>query len=211
VHIASFELADRALQAELARCIAARRWRRRNDGVECPLEARILLSSVAPPAEMLDSGALAPEFGVLRDVVTVQVPPLRQRKEDLPGLVTAFLAEDSREHGRNLALAPRAIEVLAEAEFPGNVTQLFTVLGHCATISVDGVLTRENLERSLRQSSLSPDRPIADHLGDREYQLVLRAVQRNSGRLDQAARELGVSRTTLWRRMRKYGIKLAVT
>ena len=49
---------------------------------------------------------------------------------------------------------------------------------------------------------------VADHLGDREYQLVLRAVQRFPRRLDEAARELGVSRTTLWRRMRKYDIKL---
>jgi len=211
VHIASLEFADRALQVELAQCIATRRWRRRNDGTECALEARLLLSSGAPPSELIGAHDLAPELGVLRNVVTIQIPPLRQRSEDLPGLVTAFLADYSLEHGRNLALAPRAIEVLAAADFPGNVTQLFTVLAHCATISVDGVMTRDNLERSLRQSSLSSDRPISDHLGDREYQLVLRAVQRNSGRLDQAARELGVSRTTLWRRMRKYGIKLALT
>jgi two-component system response regulator HydG len=211
VLVASLELADRALQAEIAQCIATRRWRRRNDGAECALEARLLLSCGAPPGELIDTNDLAPELGVLRDVVTIQVPPLRQRGEDLPGLVTAFLADYSLEHGRNLALAPHAIEALAAESFPGNVAQLFTVLAHCATISVDGVMSRENLERSLRQSSLSSDRPIADHLGDREYQLVLRAVQRNSGRLDQAARELGVSRTTLWRRMRKYGIKLALT
>ena len=49
---------------------------------------------------------------------------------------------------------------------------------------------------------------MADHLGDREYQVILRAVQRNPGRLDHAAKELGISRTTLWRRMRKHGIKL---
>ena len=60
----------------------------------------------------------------------------------------------------------------------------------------------------MRQSSLAEVIGDAAVLGDREYQVILRAVQRNPGRLDQAAKELGISRTTLWRRMRKHGIKL---
>ena len=76
-------------------------------------------------------------------------------------------------------------------------------------LSEDGVIAPEHIERSLRQSNLAAARPIADQLRDREHQVVLQAVHRNPGRLDQAAKELGVSRTTLWRRMRKYGIRLA--
>jgi two-component system response regulator HydG len=72
-------------------------------------------------------------------------------------------------------------------------------------------LTKDVLLRSLRhvQVGASPSSAsIAEHLNDREYQVVLRAVMRYPRRLDQAARELGVSRTTLWRRMRKYDIRV---
>ena len=73
---------------------------------------------------------------------------------------------------------------------------------------IDERCREETVERATRQSPASGEpRVMADHLGDREFQLVQHAVNRNPGRLDQAARELGVSRTTLWRRMRKYGIK----
>ena len=114
----------------------------------------------------------------------------------------------SSEHGRSIRVGSGVIALLASHQFPGNVTQLFAVLTNAAKYSVDGELSVDSIERALRQSSLAEDRGIADHLGDREYQVILRAVQRNPGRLDHAAKELGISRTTLWRRMRKHGIKL---
>jgi DNA-binding NtrC family response regulator len=170
---------------------------------------RWVCSTSEPAAELAQRGALAPELAVLASAITVSVPPLRQRTEDLPGLVAAFLEEYAAEHGRTLGVAPGTVEQLAAEPFPGNVRQLFAVLAHAAKISVDSTLTPELIARSLRQAKLEPERGIAEHLGDREYEIVLRAVQRNPGRLDQAARELGVSRTTLWRRMRKYDIRLS--
>lgn len=211
VHIAGLEYAAPDVQAELARCIAERTWRAGGDGVSAPLATRVLFSIEAPLAAQLSAGRLAPELCVLSQAITLHVPPLRQRQEDLPGLIATFFAENAREHGRNGRLGPGAAEMLSLAEFPGNVAQLFAILSHCSELSVDNVLSSANLTRSLNQSSRSADRPIAEHLDDREFQLVLKAVNRNPRRLDQAARELGVSRTTLWRRMRKYGIKLVAS
>jgi two-component system response regulator HydG len=173
-------------------------------------QCRMMFSLDVPAVDLGGARKLHPGLGALQELVTIHVPPLRHRLEDLPGLVAAFLEEHAAEHGQSLQVGPRVIELLAAHSFARNVRELFAVLAHCANLSVDGVLTSDNLERSLRQSNLSAQKAIADHLGDREYQLVLRAVQRNPGRLDQAARELGVSRTTLWRRMRKYGIRLAM-
>lgn len=210
VHIAGLEHAAPSLQVELARCVAEGTWRTGGSGPSAPLETRLLFSIDAPLSELLGSGRLEPALIVLSHATTLHVPPLRQRQEDLSGLIATFFAEDSREHGRSGRLGPGAAELLALPQYPGNVAQLFAILSHCSALSVDGVLSAENLVRSLNQSHLGADRPIAEHLGDREFQLVLKAVHRNPRRLDQAARELGVSRTTLWRRMRKYGIKLAV-
>lgn len=207
VHVAALDLVPPEVQARLGRSLATGQIE--VDSEPKPrLTVRLVFSTEEPITELLTTERLAPELGLLRDLLTIHVPPLRHRADDIPGLVATFLDDYAREHGRNLRVGPRVIELLSSHAMPGNVRQLFAVLGHAATLSIDGILGVKNLERSLRQSNLSAERPISDHLGDREYQLVLRAVQRNPGRLDQAARELGVSRTTLWRRMRKYGIKL---
>lgn len=207
VHLAGLEFVSPALQTRLGETLASHRLdlggRR-----EIELDCRLVLSCEEPPAELFQSGRLTPALDRLREAAWLHMPSLAQRREDLPGLVAVFVESYASEHGRSLRLQPGIIDRLSTQHFPRNVAQLFAALSNAATFALDGELTLECLERSLRQSSLSEDHGIADHLGDREYQVVVRAVQRNPGRLDKAARELGISRTTLWRRMRKYDIKL---
>jgi DNA-binding NtrC family response regulator len=210
LHLRRVEALPHPVQAKLAAALQSRRFAREYDGEEIPLGARLIVSASAPLSELLSDGRLAPELAVLNDCVTITMPPLRLRSQDLPGLVSVFVDQYAVEHGQMLRVAPEAIDLLRGQDFPGNVRQLFAVLRHAATLSPDGTLRREALERSLRQSSLATtaaSAPIAHHLEDWEHQLVLRAVHRHPGRLDEAARELGLSRTTLWRRMRKYGIR----
>lgn len=205
VQLHEVECLPRAVQSQLARTLERRALRRVGESATIALEARVLMStrgSLAQAADRLDEGLAA------LDLSTVHVPSLAERTEDLPGLVDAFLNEYERDRGQTLDSSPEAIELLAKHEFRTNVAELFAILGHCATLSTTGRLEAETIERAMRQGSTNGEpRVMADHLGDREFQLVQHAVNRNPGRLDQAARELGVSRTTLWRRMRKYGIK----
>lgn len=206
VHIASLEAMPKDLQQRLGAALSTRKLDVGEKVVD--LECRVIISSDEPPIDLLKSARLVNELALLRECPALHVPPLRQRKEDLAGLVAVFVETYSSEHGRSIRVGSGVIELLASHQFPGNVTQLFAVLTNAAKYSVDGELSVDSIERALRQSSLAEDRGIADHLGDREYQVILRAVQRNPGRLDHAAKELGISRTTLWRRMRKHGIKL---
>jgi len=212
LHLFHLEHMAPELQRKLAEAIATRTFRRVGDTHALPLGTRLLLSTDRPPAEHLDAGRLVAEFEALRGLVTIHLPPLRSRREDIPGLIGAFIEDYALEHGTHFRIEPEAVELLGEHTFPGNVLQLFSVLRHSASLSLDGVLTEELIARSLRHTTFAADasmpHAIAEHLGDREHELVLRAVQRNPGQLDEAARELGVSRTTLWRRMRKYGISV---
>jgi len=209
LHLCGLESLDHAVQDHLGRALELRAYTPPGAHDAQPIRARIVVSLADAPADALAAGTLSAGLTVLESLVSVRIPPLRKRADDLPGLTARFIEDYAVEHGRALRVGPRALDQLATHAFPGNVRQLFAVLANAAKHSLDGVLSAEHIARSLRQSDVASARPIAVHLGEREHQLVLHAVQRNPGRLDQAARELGVSRTTLWRRMRKYGIRLA--
>ena len=199
--------AQRELGRELTRGSLSRTSSKESTGVD----SRLMITLSASPSELIESGQLAVELVCLREAVTLQVPPLRDRLEDVPGLIASFLATFEHEHGVALHITAEALERVRSTTFPGNVAQLFAVLGQCAALAQRGQIEDGTLELTLRQAGLVRSNawaPMAEHLGDREKLLVMRAVSGHPGRLDQAAKDLGISRTTLWRRMRKYGIHL---
>ena len=207
LHIHRVETLPHELQVRIAESVRESALATRPDGAK---HARLILSTEGTPADLIEAGLLHPDFRILREVVTVHLPRLAERREDLPGLVARFLDSYATECGRTLRCGPQTLAMLARCDFEGNVEQLFGVLQHAAGLSLGGEIAGDVIERALRQASDGLDEPraMSERLGDREYQLVLQAVRRNPGRLDQAARELGISRTTLWRRMRKHGIRI---
>jgi len=209
LHLHRLEHAAPEVQRELGNAIGSAA---RGDRPEAPAaeQARLILSLDQDLDALLGWGRLPSELDVLRTATVLDLPPLRERGQDLPGLIATFCRQHAVDQGRQLQIAADVVPALAGRELAGNVRELFDLLKRAATLSLDGVVTREALDRAerLTHSVAQGGRPIADDLGDREYQLVMGAVQRNPGRLDEAARELGVSRTTLWRRMRKYGIRV---
>jgi DNA-binding NtrC family response regulator len=208
--LAEFQHLSPEVQRDVGRTLSSGLWRSAEEQEDRELRTRLIFSTSCVPQDLVASGKLVPEFVGVADLVTIHVPALRHRAEDLPGLVRAYVEEYAVEHGRLLEVPPETIELLASWTFEGNVHQLRLVLGHAATLSADNALTPEVVQRALDRDAppSAGSRRIADHLDEREYQVVLRAVQRFPRRLDEAARELGVSRTTLWRRMRKYDIQL---
>ncbi|MCE9596036.1 MAG: sigma-54 dependent transcriptional regulator [Planctomycetes bacterium] len=217
LHLAEPECLPHEAQRRLARALREGTYVPVDGSENQPLEARLSFSLSAPLGELIERGTLVADFAALERVVAIALPPLRERIEDLPGLAVAFVDGYALDHGPSLRITAEALRTFKSYAFPGNVSEFFAILGHAARNSLDGALSPELVERSFRQAQ--PGNavasggavavvPMADQLGDREYQLVLRAVNRHPGHLDQAAKELGISRTTLWRRMRKYGITL---
>jgi two-component system response regulator HydG len=198
-------------QAQLGTALQGGSYRPQDWHEDLPIESRVMLTLSASPAELLDAGTLHASLSSLRGAISLHVPALHERLEDVPGLIAGFIHDYGTEHGHALSIAAAAVERIRNTSFPANVAQLFAVLGQCAALSPNGRIEDGTLDLSLRQAGLSRANawaPMAEHLGDREKLLVMRAVSHHPGRLDQAAKELGISRTTLWRRMRKYGIRL---
>jgi two-component system response regulator HydG len=208
--LAEFQHLSPEVQREVGRALTAGLWRASGESEDRDLRTRLLFSTSIAAGELISSGKIVPELSAVADLVTIHVPPLRERGEDLPGLVRAWIDEYAVEHGRMLEVPSQTLDLLSSWSFEGNVRQLELVLGHAATLSSENVLGPDVVGRALERDApqAAGTGRICDHLDEREYQLVLRAVQRYPRRLDEAARELGVSRTTLWRRMRKYEIRL---
>ncbi len=209
--LGNVESLDPEAQVALGRALTDGSFQPMDSTTVLKLDTRIMLTLSRPAAELLAAGQLQPELAFLSGVIGIEVPPLRDRCEDLPGLIADFLTSFGNENGVAMQISADAIERLRATTFPGNVAQLFSVLRQCATLSPRGRIEDSTLDLTLRQTGLAASSfwaPMAEHLGDREKLLVMRAVADHPGRLDSAAQELGISRTTLWRRMRKYGIRL---
>jgi len=149
------------------------------------------------------------------NVIQIRIPPLRERNDALPKLIDYFVRRYNQHHGKNIiGLDEAATAILHHYPFPGNVRELESIIAH-AVIMADKELVRAgDLPDHVRSG---PAAPLAlPNLSDRdmpslrqmEEALVRSTLSRFEGNQTEAARQLGISRSTLWRKLRQYGIDL---
>jgi DNA-binding NtrC family response regulator len=152
-------------------------------------------------------GALSP--------VEVTLPPLRDRREDIPYLTAAFLRACASRFNRTLSgLSPGAERMLAAAPWPGNVRQLRQVLERACILAYGGLITESDLAPALREQRVglrvehvfAVEPPSLDASGDGEREQILRTLQQVGGNKAVAARLLGISRRAFYRQLERHGL-----
>jgi DNA-binding NtrC family response regulator len=141
------------------------------------------------------------------NTVEVQLPPLRERREDLPLLASHFLAEQGRRYGRpNMRLSPEALEALMAYSWPGNVRELEHTVERAVLMAAGDEVTAEDLllRRVSREGASRLEEMTLEEV---ERYLIERALTRHEGNVSDVAKALGLSRSALYRRMRHYGVK----
>ena len=141
------------------------------------------------------------------NTVEVQLPPLRDRREDIAPLATHFLAEQGRRYGRTgMRLSPSALEALMVYGWPGNVRELEHTVERALLMASGDEVTPEDLllRRVTREGSSRLEEMTLEEV---ERYLIDRALTRHEGNVSEAAKALGLSRSALYRRMQYYGIK----
>lgn len=143
------------------------------------------------------------------NVVGVRVPPLRERVEDIPPLATTFLARTAaRMRKRVRGLAPEAIALLQSYSWPGNVRELQNVVERALNLASGAEISVADLPASITlQSRSGPVRPAIGHADD-ERSRLLAALEESHWNQSRAATALGMSRTTLWRKLREHQIEV---
>jgi transcriptional regulator with PAS, ATPase and Fis domain len=142
------------------------------------------------------------------NVIPIYLPPLRERKEDIPLLVSTFIQRLQRVTGKHIiGLTPNALRLFMDYSWPGNVRELKSALEYAFVVAETGKLDVEHLPPQFSPGFGAAGRPATTDSSPEKRALV-EALRRTNGNQTQAARLLGINRVTVWNRIRKHGIDL---
>jgi len=187
-------------------------------GAETPIkvDVRVVAATHRDLSAMVKDGGFREDLYYRLDVVTVRLPPLRERKQDIPLLVDHFLRSLAHRHRRGpVAVDPDAQARLLAYDWPGNVRQLQNVLERALVLAEQDVIGPEHLPEEIRLVAAAPREPrVRDAapegdgaaLADVERQHVLRVLDAMGGNRQAAAKVLGISRRTLLRMLQRWGM-----
>jgi len=143
------------------------------------------------------------------NVMALELPPLRERREDLPLLADHIVRHLARKyHWPHLALAPQALEAVLQRPWPGNVRELQNVLARAAILARGGVIGTAELEAPTRSAEAPSTGPLLlrDALAETEKRVIRQALEQEKWNRTQTARVLGISRRQLFDKIRQYGL-----
>lgn len=199
------------MQVKLLRVLQERTLMRVGGQEEIPIDVRILAATNKDLKKEAEEGAFRLDLFYRLDVLAIQVPPLSERKEDIPLLVSHFLAK----HTPNAAVVPRlSREVgqrLQEYEFPGNIRELENIAQRLL-LQADGspVIEPHHLIEDIRQTGVVPSRvarqPSWLTLAEQEKNYILEILDEVEGNKSKAAKILDIDRVSLWRKIKRYGL-----
>ena len=202
------EIADipLATQVKLLRVLETKQFERVGDHRPVTVDVRIITATNKDLQEMIDSKRFREDLFFRINVIPIHLPPLRERLEDIPLLVNAFVEHLRERTGKKITgLSPEAIERFMSYSWPGNVRELRSVLEYAFVIAEKGTIGLEQLPHPLvSEPSRHPPNPKEPE----EKIALIEALRKSNGNQSEAARILGVNRVTVWNRMRKHGIDL---
>ena len=195
-----------AAQAKILRVLQEREFQRLGGVRPIRANVRVIAATNRNLHEAVTRGQFRVDLYYRLNVFDIRIPPLRERREDIVTLAQAFLEERARSSGGvRVELTPAATDTLIRHEWPGNVRELHNALERATIVCEDGLIRAQDL-------SLAPPPTISvmvdnTELNVVERQAIERAMHSVSGNKARAARQLGISRTQLYIRLRKHGLE----
>jgi DNA-binding NtrC family response regulator len=217
-----FELADRgtlfldeiaemtpATQVKLLRVLQERKFRRLGGRAEQSVDVRVIAATNAVPSEAVKSGQLREDLYYRLNVFEIELPPLRQRKDDLPLLIQSFLAEFSTRNGKSVtAVDPAAMRILDSYSWPGNVRELRNVIERAVILSSGEFIEARHLP-PLVVDTTDPAGPMVSlqpgmTVDEAEQKLIMMTLEHTHDNKTRAADILGISLKTLHNKLNKF-------
>jgi len=214
---------DPSLQAKILRALEERTFERVGDSRTRTVDVRVIAATHVDLERAVAEGRFREDLYYRLRVIPIQVPPLRERREDLPILVRHLLEKVGRRHQRALRLSPGASRLLLAHAWPGNVRELENALEFAVTVCEGQTIHRRDLPDEVRRGggasvdpvggvdaaaapAPAPGRPELSPEEAAEVERIRGALLSTRYNRTRAAEALGISRTTLWRKMKQYGM-----
>lgn len=202
------------LQVKLLRVLQEGEFERVGSSKTLKVNVRIIAATNRNLDDMIKSNRFRLDLYYRLNVFPINIPPLRERKEDIPLLISYVINKLRSEMGKDITgVSKEAMDFLMEYDYPGNIRELENILEHafvrCHGRTIlpshlpfdDTCVMAKNLLKNIQKNSGSAMETV-------EKELILGAIKQTNYHLNKAARVLGIGRATLWRKMKKYGIKL---
>ena len=197
------------LQAKLLRAVQEKEIRPVGSTKRVPINVRILAATNRDLEKAVADGAFRRDLFFRLNVLTLKIPPLRERKQDIPLLVEHFLERLARTTGAQRSISDEALKTLTSYDWPGNVRELENCLDRACALSSGPVLQVADLPSPIQNSQLNVPPEAAEGpkimpIAEMERTAILRAIDQLKGDKLAAARLLGIGKTTLYRKLKEY-------
>jgi PAS domain S-box-containing protein len=218
-----FQLADRgtlfldeisevspAIQVKLLRVLENKQFERVGDSRTTQVDVRLICATNRNLKQMISDGKFREDLYYRINVVSLRLPPLRERDEDIPLLVQHFIEKFNKETGKQVSkVHPDAMDILLDYAWPGNVRELENAIGHAFVHCRGDIIQPEHLPQDIYDAGPAGTETalkMLESLEEVEKAAIVEMLKRSKGNRTRAAKRLGIGRSSLWRKMKKYGL-----
>jgi DNA-binding NtrC family response regulator len=195
------------MQVDLLRVLETKELTRLGGTRSVPVDFRVICATNDDLEQAVGEGRFREDFFYRINVFTIELPPLRERRSDIPALANHFVARLARQMDKGITgISPAAVDILVRYDWPGNVRELANAIERAMVVGTPSTIQPDDLP--LRKPPPQPDISTADlSLAEIEKRHIAAVLERTGGNVTQAAEILGVDRVTVYNKIKKYGLR----
>ncbi len=195
-------------QVKLLRVLEEKVIERVGDHKAIPVQARIITATNRDLRQLMEQGRFRQDFFYRINVIPIPIPPLRERREDIPLLAESFFRRIQLKSGKNVrGVSPAAMDLLLRHSWPGNVRELKSTFEYALVACKSDLIEPRDLPGDIGgQQACAPAPVTSGSLDDIKKQRLIQALNDTGGNQSEAAKLLGISRTSVWSQMKRYGV-----
>jgi len=200
-----------ALQVKLLRVLQEKEYEPLGAIAPRKANVRIIAATNKDLSALMVRGTFREDLYYRINVVKIELPPLSGRREDIPLLIDHFINQFNIKKGRRIiGVAAEVMRMFMAYEFPGNVRELENIIEHASVLCHGSQIEREHVPKEFankfREATAGVSKP-SGRLKETETAEIVEALKRHGGNRSRAAEELGINKSTLWRKMKKYKLQ----
>ncbi len=200
-----------AMQTRLLRVLQDQTFEPLGSTDSVQVDVRIITASNKDLSQLVQQGVFRDDLYYRINVIKIDIPPLRERKEDIPQLIQHFVSKYSRLESKEISgVSDSVMATLMDYEFPGNVRELENIIAHSVVLCSTGTLEIQHLPSNILPQSLTPSTPSTKpmSLRDMESFHIMNSIRQHHGNRTAAAKALGIHPSTLFRKIKELNLDL---